>query len=43
VDGRIAYWAYVNEKDEEKFEQIVEFVQSRIPAENKEASPKESQ
>ena len=42
-NGRIAYWAYVNKKGKEKFEKIIEFVQSRIPAENKEAFPKETQ
>ena len=35
------YWAYVNRADKEKIEKIVEFVQSRIPAENKETSLKE--
>ncbi len=38
-----SYWAYVNRAEKEKFEKIIEFVQSRIPAENKEASPKETE
>ena len=41
VDSRIAYWAFVNKADKEKFEKIIKFVQSRIPAENKEASHRE--
>jgi hypothetical protein len=40
-NGNVAYYAYVNWADTEKFEKIMEFVQSRIPAENKESSLKE--
>jgi hypothetical protein len=31
--GQIEYWAYVNRRDKEKVEKIIEFVKSRIPAE----------
>jgi hypothetical protein len=37
----VAYWAYVSQKNKDKFKKIIEFVQSRIPAENKEATLKE--
>jgi hypothetical protein len=37
----LKYWAYVNRGEKEKIKNIIEFVQSKIPAENKEASPKE--
>jgi hypothetical protein len=32
-NGQIEYWAYVNRRDKEKVEKIIEFVKSRIPAE----------
>ena len=38
---RVVYWAYTDQKEKQKIENIIEFVQSRILAENKEASLKE--
>lgn len=35
-DGNIGYWAYINKNEKEKVGKIIEYVQSRIPAENKE-------
>jgi hypothetical protein len=32
-NGQIEYWAYVNRRDKEKVEKIIEFVKSKIPAE----------
>jgi hypothetical protein len=32
-NGQIEYWAYINRRDKEKVEKIIEFVKSRIPAE----------
>jgi hypothetical protein len=32
-NGQVEYWAYVNRRDKEKVEKIIEFVKSRIPAE----------
>ncbi|MBI5934588.1 MAG: hypothetical protein HY867_12860 [Chloroflexi bacterium] len=40
---KLKYWAYVNRGEKEKVNKIVDFIQSRVPAENKEASPKETQ
>ena len=42
-NGNVAYYTYVDRANKEKFEKIIEFVQSRIPAENKEASLKEKE
>jgi hypothetical protein len=39
--GNIEYWAYVNRADKDKVEEIIKYVQSRIPAENKEIPFKE--
>lgn len=40
-NGNVAYYAFVKPSDKEKFDRIIEFIQSRIPTENKEASLKE--
>ena len=40
-DERIRYWAFSNKTEKEKIETIIKFVQSRIPAENKETLLKE--
>jgi hypothetical protein len=37
----VEYWAFVKQADKDKFEKIIEYVQSRIPAENKEIPLKE--
>lgn len=37
----IVYWTWVNKSNKEKIEEIIRYVQSRIPAENKEEVPKE--
>lgn len=34
-NGQIEYWAYFNQRDNEKVEKIIEFVKSRIPAETR--------
>ncbi len=35
VNGSVAWWAYINRNNKAKIEKIVEFIQSKIPAEEK--------
>jgi len=41
LNGDIEYWTRTNRSNKEKFEEIIKYVQSRIPGENKEVSSKE--
>jgi len=33
--GNVEYWTWVNKLNKENVEEIIKFIQSRIPAENK--------